>query len=120
MRVLFKSILGLFKSKPAVIVEPSYVGHTLTILRKIKSKNGYVNSDIYLDGEKVAESLNDTFGVGERKILDYDILYEATDFPLLPDVILNHSNYNDLRISLIRKQIKSVTIEVIERYILTC
>ena len=113
----FRRLVNKNPQKPTIAA--SYQGNTLTLIRKIKSKNGYRNSDLYLNGEKVAEVLNDTFPNGEYNQTSYDILYEDDTYPLLPDLILNHSNYEDLRAALINKHIKSVQIEVLERWLIS-
>jgi hypothetical protein len=113
---LFRSFKSLFGSKDPI--SPSYFGHKLTILRKIHSKNGYNNSDIYIDGEKICEALHDLFPQGEQVITDFDLLFEGNDqYPLVSELIFNHSNYEQFRSTLLKKQIKSFTVEVLERYL---
>ena len=116
---MLETLFAWIKPKPRAKPNPSYVGHKLVLIRKIKDKKGYHNAEIYLDGQMVATSMHDLFGDGDRFVEDYDLLYEATDYPLMPELILNHSNYESLRIALVKTQIKSLTIEILDRYVLS-
>jgi hypothetical protein len=74
---------------------------------------------VYIDGEKVAESIHDLFGEGEHLIEDYDLVYEGNDqYPLLPELVFSHQNYENVRLTILKAGIKSFTVEVLERFII--